>query len=226
MPQIIPQLSRLDRWFTECTFDGAPASGDTKSTTQQMLVRVSALMISRALSIGGAPGVVRQNTVEWIMGASAPLSLQSMGSAGGALGAFDGKVVTLTVGDPIMNISTSGVGGGEECMRKLCHEYNHACRRNISVDQPKSQWMADEFWAYMTELIAGNQTITRPQVTETFNIISRAPYNLRDIVEGDAGKSFKEALKYEDHGTWEGLDLTSIPKPTMNPSWQMTNEGF
>jgi hypothetical protein len=223
-PGIIPQLSRLGGvdWYTAPTFDGSAASGGTKTTTQQRLVRVIALLVSRGLGAGPTGKKILMNTVEHFM-AGLPLKLGSKTGGAEALAQYTGSShdITVNIAQPL-GIEPSGIHDQDETIRKLAHEVNHSCRHGYDTSGDDGTFV-DEFYAYMTELLAGGQTISDKQVNQTLDILRKPPYSKGAFIDGSTGKAWVARLKYTTSGNWELLDVSSIPNPGGGGGWNLDN---
>ena len=225
-PGIIPQLSRLGGldWYNSPTFDGAAASGGSKTTTQQRLVRVIALLVSRAIGAGPTGKKILTNTVEHFM-AGLPLKLGSKTGGAEALAQYTDSSHDITVNcSSQLGITPAGIQDASETVKKLAHEVNHACRHGYGQNTAEQDGtFCDEFYAYMTELLASGQTITEAQVDQTYTILRKAPYSLGKFMDGDVGKAWIAKLTYVDGGTYKTLNVDSIPKPTGGDGWSLDN---
>jgi hypothetical protein len=224
-PGIIPQLSRMGPldWWKSPTWDGAAASGGDKTTTQQRLVRVISLLISRANGAGPTGKKILTNTIEHFM-QGLPLKLGSKTGGAEALAQYSDITHDITVNcSSQLGITPASIQDPGETVKKLAHEVNHACRHGYGDTKGDDGTFCDEFYAYMTELLATGQTITEAQVDQTYTILRKAPYSLGKFMDGDVGKAWIAKLTYVDGGTYKTLNVGSIPKPTGGDGWSLDN---
>jgi hypothetical protein len=220
-PRTLPALSRLALdWYRSPTFDGQATSGEAKATAQQRLVRLIGMLAKRACTTGKSR-TVRENTLERFL-VGMPLVLVTK-IPEGALAQFSASArnITVAVGSPL-SVEPSGIGDAETALRLIAHEVNHSVRAGETGQEP-GEIFVDEFYAYLTGLLAGGQTISLAQVNETYEILSKPPYNLRSFINSQTCKDWKAGLRFTDDGQTQWLDLGSVPKPSAHVGWNFDN---
>jgi hypothetical protein len=223
-PGIIPRWSQIPDqydWFFSPTFDGAATSGSTMTTTQQRLVRLLSLLFSRAIGAGSAAKILANTADHFLQGLTLKLGSKTGGAE--ALAQYTGSSNEITVNcSSQLGITPSGIQDQNETVRKLAHEVNHACRHGEDTNGSAGTFF-DEFYAYMTELLAGGQTITESQVDQTYDILRKPPYSLGGFIDSDAGIAWIKKMTFTDGGTYKTLDMGTIPKPTGGDGWNLDN---
>jgi hypothetical protein len=176
------------------------------------------------LGAGPTGKKILTNTVEHFM-QGLPLKLGSKTGGAEALAQYTDASHDITVNcSSQLGITPAGIQDPSETVKKLAHEVNHACRHGYGQNtQEQDGTFCDEFYAYMTELLATGQTITEKQVDQTYDILRKPPYSLGKFMDGDVGTAWIAKLTYVDGGTYKTLNVSSIPKPTGGDGWNLDN---
>lgn len=208
-------------------FSGGQAAGAEVALCQRRMIQVMSLLVDRRLA---ARTTERQtlldNTIEWFIFMGLPIEFATT-SDSSLMGEFvKGPPQRLVLyHQSLLKIGPDSVGDKKETLRKCAHEVNHACRRNVAETDDGTH-MVDELFAYVTELIADGNVVTESQISETFRTLSAPPYNLRKIIEGSVGQSYKKGIKYQGNSELPSANMLAYPLPspgTANAGWHHTN---
>jgi hypothetical protein len=185
--------------FKEPRHNGAPAGGGDKLACQGRLVQIFSFLREQELSLGRsrAAKVILGNTIDWFFFMRVPIDFD--GKAGKALAVYAPDTNRVTVfHESQLKLTADGIGDKKELLRKMTHEVNHACRRAAAQANlgPQAN-LADEVYAYVTELIADNNTVTEDQIDDMFVKLANPPYDLKAFIESDAGKKYKDSIQFQ-----------------------------
>ncbi|MGE0707011.1 MAG: hypothetical protein AB7N76_02530 [Planctomycetota bacterium] len=187
--------------------NGKPAAGAELDACRRRLIQVFSLLRDRELFAhdhGASRAGLLTNTIEWFIFANLPLEFGTSSDS-----ALMGEYVRerhamILYHQSLLQIGTDKIGDPSETVRKLAHEVNHACRRH--EDTSGDAVVADELFAYVTELIAAGNTVTEGQIASTFKTLAGPPYNLKKVIDSPSGQAYRQAIRYQD-----------IPIPDSNP---------
>lgn len=203
--------------------DGKEATGADVSLCRRRMVQVISLLVDRQLTASSGRATLLENTIEWFIFGGLRLEF-GKSPAEGVLGQYitEGHRLLLCH-DSLLKIGPDSIGDPRETLRKIAHEVNHACRRKEAIDSDGAH-MVDELFAYVTELLAAGQTVTRKQMAETFQTLSGPPYNLRKVINSQAGKDYQERIQYKEYDANNTLLVYPLPSPgTESQGWNHTN---
>lgn len=216
--------------FERPKMNNAPAAGAEVATCQRRLIQVFAMLSDTETRLETSSNHDRKklvtNTIEWFIFSGLPLEFATTTD-----GSLMGEYVPTThrmilYHESLLKIGPDKLGDPRETLRKLAHEVNHACRRDVEdADTPEVR-LIDEFHAYLTELIAHGETVTESQVNQTFQTLSDPPYNLKKVVNSPAGVGYRQSIKYQGGTNFSSNNVLIFPVPapgTATVGWHHTN---